>query len=63
MHPEIDFIAMVDMKGSVSYRTIKDDINLGKDVAQVFGGGGHQKAAGSRFSKEVQMKIIKEIFE
>lgn len=63
MHPEIDFIAMIDMKGSVSYRTVKDDIDLGKDIAQVFGGGGHQKAAGSRFSKEVQMKIIKEIFE
>ena len=62
IHPEIDFIAMINMDGTVSYRTIKDDINLGKDIAQVFGGGGHLKAAGSQISKEVQMEIIKKIF-
>lgn len=62
MHPEFDFVAMINMDGTVSYRTIKDDIDLGKDVAQVFGGGGHPKAAGSQISKEVQMEIIKKIF-
>ena len=63
MHPEIDFVAMIDMDGKVSYRTIKDDINLGEDVAKQFGGGGHLKAAGSQFSKETRMDIIKKIFE
>lgn len=62
MHPELDFVAMINMDGTVSYRTIKDDIDLGKDIAQVFGGGGHLKAAGSQVSKEVQMEIIKKIF-
>lgn len=62
MHPEIDFVAMINMDGTVSYRTIKDDIDLGKDIAKVFGGGGHAKAAGSQISKEVQMEIIKKIF-
>ena len=62
MHPEIDFIAMINMNGYVSYRTIKDNIDLGNDVAQLFGGGGHSKAAGSSFSKDVQLKVIKEIF-
>lgn len=63
MHPEIDFIAMISMNGTVSYRTIKDDIDLGKDVAKLFGGGGHPKAAGSKFAKDVQLKVIKEIFK
>lgn len=63
MHPEIDYVAMIDMDGTISYRTIKEDIDLGKDVANKFGGGGHPKAAGSRFSKEVILKIVKNIFE
>lgn len=63
MHPEFDFVAIINMDGTVSYRTIRDDIDLGKEVAQVFGGGGHPKAAGSRFSNEVKMNIIKEIFK
>lgn len=62
MHPEIDFVAMIDINGTVSYRTIKDDVNLGKDIVAMFGGGGHAKAAGSRFSKDIQLKIVREIF-
>ena len=63
MHPEIDYVAMIDMGSkTVSYRTIKDDIDLGKDVAQLFGGGGHPKAAGSEFSVDVQFKTIEKIF-
>ena len=63
MHPEIDYVAMIDMGSkTVSYRTVKDDIDLGKDVAQLFGGGGHPKAAGSEFSVDIQFKTIKKIF-
>ena len=62
IHPEIDFVAIIDMDGTVSYRTIKDDIDLGKDVARLFGGGGHPKAAGSQISKEVQFNVISKIF-
>lgn len=64
MHPEIDYIAMIDMGNkTVSYRTVKDDIDLGKDVAQLFGGGGHPKAAGSEFSESIQFKTIENIFD
>ena len=63
MRPEIDFVAMIDMSGTVSYRTIKDDIDLGKDVANLFGGGGHAKAAGSRFVNGVQFDVINSIFK
>ena len=63
MHPEIDFVAMIDMDGTVSYRTVKDDIDLGNDVAKRFGGGGHPKAAGSQFSDGTKMDIIERIFK
>jgi oligoribonuclease NrnB/cAMP/cGMP phosphodiesterase (DHH superfamily) len=53
-HPDLKFIVMVDMGSrKISYRTVHDDINLGKDVAKVFGGGGHPKASGSEFSDSV----------
>lgn len=62
MHPEIDFVAMINMgTKTVSYRSVKDDIDLGK-IAKEFGGGGHPKAAGSEFSDEVKFKIIDKIF-
>jgi len=65
MHPEIDFVAMIDIDGcTVSYRTVKEDIDLGKDVASLFGGGGHPKAAGSefKFSQNIKLKVIEKIF-
>lgn len=62
LHPEIDFVAMINMGNkTVSYRTVKDDIDLGK-IAKMFGGGGHPKAAGSEFSVDVQFKTIEKIF-
>ena len=63
MHPELDLVAMINMDGIISYRSIKDDIDLGKEIAQVFGGGGHLKSAGSQFSRELQMEIVRRIFE
>ena len=37
-------------------------IDLGKDVASLFGGGGHPKAAGSEFSQSIKLKVVEEIF-
>lgn len=62
-HPEIDFVAMIDLNGTVSYRTVKDDIDLGKDVARLFGGGGHPKAAGSQISQDIKLKIADILFK
>lgn len=62
LHPELDFIAMIDVGGGmVSYRTVKDDINLG-ELAKQFGGGGHPKAAGSRFPESTAVAIAEMIF-
>ena len=64
IHPEIDFVAIINMSSkTVSYRTVKDNIDLGRDVASLFGGGGHPKAAGSTFDNSVSMKIIQNIFQ
>jgi nanoRNase/pAp phosphatase (c-di-AMP/oligoRNAs hydrolase) len=63
LNPDIDFIAMIDMgTKTVSYRAVKEDIDLGNDIAKLYGGGGHPKAAGSEFSSNVQFKTIEKIF-
>ncbi|RGF28231.1 hypothetical protein DW106_08300 [Ruminococcus sp. AM09-18-1] len=50
MYTELAYIAMIDIsRGTISYRTIRDDINLGTEIAHNYGGGGHPKAAGSTF--------------
>jgi nanoRNase/pAp phosphatase (c-di-AMP/oligoRNAs hydrolase) len=65
LHPELDYIAMVDISyGGVSYRTVKDDIDLGGEIAHSFGGGGHRKAAGSNFdSNAVKDAVLHYIFD
>ena len=59
IHPELAYIAMIDIShGTVSYRTIRDDINLGTDIAHNYGGGGHPKAAGSTFDISWAMRTV-----
>lgn len=61
MNDDLDFIVLINPSYSVSYRTIKD-IDLGKDVAKIFGGGGHPKASGSPISDDDRSKIIDILF-
>jgi oligoribonuclease NrnB/cAMP/cGMP phosphodiesterase (DHH superfamily) len=45
-HPDIDFVAMINMDtNSVSLRTAHDDVDVSA-FAKKFGGGGHAKASG-----------------
>ncbi len=61
-YPDIDFVAIINMGNqTVSYRTIKDNIDLGKDVASLFGGGGHPKAAGSQF--DISVDVLETVFK
>ena len=63
MHPEIDFVVMIDLgNATVAYRTVKDNIDLGRDVAALYRGGGHPKAAGSKFNDEMRVNISKYVF-
>ncbi|EOO44237.1 MULTISPECIES: DHH family phosphoesterase [Bacillus] len=60
---DLEFIVIIDMGAKkVSYRTIHAHINLGKDVAGFFGGGGHPKASGSMFNERVLTWAYKVIF-
>lgn len=61
LHPELDFIAMINVGGGVSCRTAKEDVNLA-EVAALFGGGGHAKAAGLPVTDEIREMVIREIF-
>ncbi|APH20929.1 DHH family phosphoesterase [Clostridium botulinum] len=61
-HPELDFIVIINMSKAISYRNIGNKVDLGKDVAEIFEGGGHPNAAGSPISDEFRNKVINEIF-
>lgn len=62
-HPELDFIVIIDLGNKrVSYRTVKDNIDLGKDVASNFGGGGHPKASGSQIEIDSVKMVIPMLF-
>ena len=47
---------------SISYRTIKENIDVGQ-VAKRYGGGGHQKAAGLKVKPHLVTQFINNIFE
>ncbi|MBE6022100.1 MAG: oligoribonuclease [Cellulosilyticum sp.] len=61
LHPEYDFIAMINVGGGVSCRTIKEDVNLA-EIAALFGGGGHAKAAGLPVQDDIREMVINHIF-
>lgn len=61
MYKGIDLVIIIDIsRNTVSYRTVKDEINVG-EFAKYFGGGGHLKAAGSQIDKSISHKITKMI--
>ena len=63
LHPELDFVVLINMSTlTVSYRTIKDDLDL-SDIAKGFGGGGHPKASGSRFDASIVNDMLNNIFK
>ncbi|ADZ83284.1 DHH family phosphoesterase [Cellulosilyticum lentocellum] len=62
LHPELDFIAMINVGGGVSCRTVKDNVNLATDITEVFGGGGHAKAAGMPVPPSIRELVINTLF-
>ena len=49
------------MDYSVSYRTIKDNVDV-SEFAKIFDGGGHKKSSGSPIDKYMKDSIIEELF-
>ena len=63
LHPELDFVVLINMSTlTVSYRTVKDDLDLSA-IAKRFGGGGHPKASGSRFDASIINDMLNNIFK
>lgn len=61
LNRKLDYIAIVNMSTrSVSYRTIKDDVDMGM-IAKKYGGGGHPKAAGSKFDVYKLARFLDEL--
>lgn len=60
-NPELDFIVIIS-DGTISYRGIKENIDLGELVKKLFGGGGHKKAAGSQIDRNKQLDYINSLF-
>lgn len=60
-YPELDFIAIVN-SGSISYRTNKENVDVGS-IAKKLGGGGHRKAAGSPISTDIQNEYFNKLFQ
>lgn len=62
LHPELDFIVIINMSKAISYRAINDDVDLGKDIAKFYGGGGHPQSAGSPISDNIRNNVIDILF-
>lgn len=61
MNSDLDFVVIINVDYSISYRTIKDiDLSV---IAKNFGGGGHVRASGSPIPKELKEIIIDKCFK
>lgn len=59
MNPEIAYVAIIDIcNGKIHYRTIREDIDVGGEIARSRGGGGHKKAARSEFDGRFIMAMV-----
>jgi len=59
-YPEFDMFAIFDFwsGGTFSFRAIRDDLDIGRDVALPIGGGGHAKSSGAPLPDELRDQII-----
>lgn len=63
LHPEIDFIAIIDIgSAQISYRTVKNNIDV-SSIAEIFGGGGHNKAAGNPIEGNLIVDFVNTVFK
>lgn len=61
LNKELDYIVIVNMSTrSVSYRTIKDNIDVGM-IAKEHGGGGHPKAAGAKIKFDNILNFLSKV--
>lgn len=64
-YPEFDMFAIFTFSngGKFEFRAVKDDIDLGKEIALPAGGGGHKLAAGANINSITKDAIIQMLVE
>ncbi len=64
-YPEFDIMVGFSLvrNGEFSFRTVRDDIDLGADFANPIGGGGHPKAAGAPLSDHMLDRFINHLID
>ena len=68
LHPELDFIALLNMRSGLSLRGVKEGIHLG-EIAKEIGGliganaGGHPRASAISLTSEYKLGFLKEMFD
>ncbi len=58
----IDYVCIINMQQGISFRCIKDDINVA-EIASIYGGGGHIKASGAPMDNSLKREVIKLILK
>lgn len=58
---EVDFIAIVNAGGGVSFRSCNDKVDLGK-LAKKYGGGGHKRASGCEVPELARISLLEKTF-
>lgn len=54
----IDYVVLINMQQGISFRSCKDTFDL-NDIARVYGGGGHKKAAGAPMDNSLKREVLK----
>ena len=54
----IDYVVIINMQQGISFRCVKDDINVA-EIASIYGGGGHIKASGAPMDNTLKKEVIK----
>ncbi|MGL6185645.1 MAG: DHH family phosphoesterase [Clostridium chrysemydis] len=68
LNPELDFIAVLNMRSGLSLRGIKEDIDLGliaKEIGNSIGvkGGGHPRSSAISLTSNIKIKFVKDILK
>lgn len=58
---QIDFFALVNVSGGISFRSCNDKVDL-SIFAQKYHGGGHKRASGCAVEEEIKRKILGTLF-
>lgn len=58
----IDYVCIINMQQGISFRCIKDDMNVA-EIASIYGGGGHIKASGAPMDNSLKREVIKLILK